>query len=217
MQWKILLAVLAVLALTSTVLFTQPDYAKLFVDKITGFFSSIIKPSVPEVSFQIILTADKNSFYGQGYKVSNSTLMVSGVPVQMRVSDVVWKVEDDNRTDVVVDFDGTFEITKTGSILVSGKSRYVKINDVMTSDQADVGIEIVPTEGFILGSLVQNRITLVSVNGEITRLDTGGVQPLSGTSVDIDGFIGNMQLKDEKIVLSGLVNSVKGKNFNWTG
>lgn len=216
MQWKILLAVLAVLALTSTVLFTQPDYAKLFVDKITGFFSSIIKPSTPEVSFQIILTADRNSFYEQSYKVSNSMLMVSGVPVQMRVSDVVWKVEDD-KADIVVDFDGTFEITKAGSIVVSGKSRYVKINDVMTSDQADVSMEIVPTEGFILGSLVQNKISLSSVNGEITRLDTGGIQPLSGTSVDIDGFIGNMQLKDDKITLSGLVNSVKGKNFNWTG
>lgn len=217
MHWKALLAVLAVLALTSTVLFTQPDYARLFADRISGFFSNIIKPITPEVSFQIVLTADKNSFYGQSYKMSNSTLMVSGTPVQMAVENVLWNIKDDNRVDAIVDFDGTFEITKAGSIVVSGKSRYVEINKMGTSDQVDVNMEIVPTEGFTLSSLVQNKISLSSVNGEITRLDTGGMQPLDGTSLEIDGFIGHMQLKDDKIVLSGLVNTVKGKNFNWTG
>lgn len=217
MQWKVLLTVFVVLTLISTLLFSKPDYAKLFVDRMSGFLSNIIKPSIPEVSFQIILTADRNSFYEQSYKVYNSTLMVSGVPIQMKVGDVQWSIKNDNIVDVIVDFDGTFEITKAGSVAVSGKSRYVEINNVGTSNQADVSIEIVPTEGFVLGGLVQKRITLSSVKGEITRVDTGGVQPLSDTSVDIDSFIGNMQLKDDKIILNGFVNSVKVKGVNWTG
>lgn len=217
MHWKALLAVLVVLALTSTVLFTKPDYARLFADRISGFFSSIIKPITPEVSFQIVLTADKNSFYGQSYKISNSTLMVSGTPVQMRVNDVLWNVKNDNRADVVVDFDGTFGITKAGSITVSGKSRYVEINNLGTSDQADVSIEIVPTEGFVLSSLIQNKVSLSSVNGKISRQNPSSDLILEDASVEIEGFIGNMQLKDDKIILSGLVNAVKVKGVNWTG
>lgn len=228
MHWKALLAIILILSIAGLLLFT--DIGKNFVNSIrgniagfirgniAGFFSKIFEGQ-PGEPFTIFLTANRESFYGQSYSMSNSTLICSGAYNYIRIDGRPVAHKIDKTVDLkVLEFNGNFEVTSTGSIKISGSSSVIEISDwIISGKPMDVELEITPSNFLLLG-VSQEKITLVGVTGEIRRIHEGKFDQVSLSSDDLEikNFMGNLGLSETGMIsLNGATTSVKGKKFSF--
>ncbi len=98
---------------------------------------------------------------------------------------------------------------------MSGDSTIIYLDDSVYSSSTPikVDLEVIPFK-FILESLSQQKISLQSVSGTISR-EGRGLENLGNTSIEISNFAGSLKLENGTTILNGIANSVKGTGFSW--
>ena len=222
MKWKIVVSLLLIVVLTGILITNEntPTYANIFKNGISGLASIIVKPSG---IMNINLNVQKQAFYGQKFKISNSTLTSSATPISMKINGIDYMLKDISRTDINIGkMSGSFDITPVGSVVISARTRYVEIGEMILTQPKDmkVEMEIIPIE-FSLTEIEKNKITLLSATGdmELPRNDTITTIPLENEKLEIRTFSGTLEMDKDIMRLNGRLGSVKGlsSGFSFSG
>jgi len=221
-KWKPILAVFLVLGILGILLSTGIG-GSLFgnvgggVGGLTGGIVGIFQPKVNTGGFDITLSASRDSFYGQDFKVTNASVFMNGVYSVLTIGDQnIDSTSGKNISVTVMDFTGDVQLTNAGSVSLTGTSDYVMIGDLVSSSAKSVKIqmEVIPDSATI-GDLSLKSIQLDSALGTLSRTKSGATDTVSlaGTKVDISDFIGSLALTQNDATLTGASTSVKGDSF----
>lgn len=218
MKWKALLAVIIVLGILGLLFVT--DVGKKYTDflrtKVGDFIAVITRARPSGPPFRMVLTARKEPFYGQAYRVVNSSFTGSGFYRYMKVGGQVISIKSGEKININIrDLNGMFEYTNEGNVKLTGDSTHIEIDSFVLSPEvaSRVDIEIVPFE-FSLTGIEQGSIALPFVSGDV-KTDRGDA-PLDNSKLDIGFFFGSLNLaEDGTTVLTGTASAVTGDNFSF--
>lgn len=233
MQWKLLLVAMLIVVIAGLLLITPfgqkytEFFRELFTKNVGAFIStvsSMILRINPSEFFTVYLSASKESFYGQSYKISNSSFSVAGMYQSMKIGDQTLVPKTSKRASIKIqNMNGLFEMTSTGNVKLSVSSDYVEIDDYIFSSTKPLKIETEVTPfSFSLAPIIGDKIVFSSVSGEIKRfkgksgelIDTAS---LSNSKLEIRSFSGYIKLEEEgSMTLHGLANYVKGDTFTFS-
>lgn len=223
MRWKALLAAIIILGIVGFLLITETGqkYLQFLREGVGNFVSIILKRAQPSGKvFEILLKTNKEAFYGQSYNLDKSDFSISGFYSSIKIGDLeITKKAEKGVSVSIKGVDGLFEYTSEGSIKFSGDSTYIEIDDDIYSSAKPFGLEleIVPLE-VSLTNLVQGKITLSSVTGEIKRFYDEKVDSVSlvNSNLEINNFEGELKLIEGEISLEGMAGSAMGDKFTFT-
>lgn len=232
MRWKGLLAAMLIILISALLLVTP--IGQKYTENIRDFFankvgsaistlSSAVLKTKPSGTFTVYLSASRESFYGQSYKISNSTFSVTGTGQSIRIGEQTLTSKANSETSINIKVtSGVLEMLGNGNVKVSGNSDYFEIDDYIFSSGKPVKIEIeINPSTFSLTPLSADKIVFGSVTGEIKRfkgemgelVDTGS---LRNSQLEIRSFSGYIKLDEQgSMILHGLTNNVKGDTFNF--
>jgi len=220
MRWKVLLAIVLIVVIVGLLLTTKTgmDYFEFLRNRVGEFFSVMFRKPPGEL-FEVVLTTDREPFFGQSYKLTNSSFSCSGVYQSIRFGEHLINLKTLKKVYIELnDIKGTFEYTKEGVVKLSGDSTLIEIDDLTLSSSkpSKVEIEIVPLE-FSLTNIVQDKITLFPVTGDIKRIINDKIDSVSLTNdkLEINNFHGELSLRDENIMLAGSTSSIVGDKFSF--
>lgn len=220
MRWKALLAVVLIVVIVGLLLTTKTglDYFEFLRNKVGEFFSVMFRKPPGEL-FEIVLTTSREPFFGQSYKVTNSSFSCSGVYQSIRFGEHVISQKTLKKVSIELkNIKGTFEYTKEGSIRLSGQSTFIEIDDLrLSSPRASrVEIEIVPLD-FSLTNIDQDKITLFPVTGDIKRVINDKLDSVSLTNekLEINDFRGELSFREGDMMLAGSASSIVGDKFSF--
>jgi hypothetical protein len=206
MRWKLLLAVLVILGIAGLLFFweTGTGYLNFLKNKVGEFTSIIFKWVAPGgKQFSITLTADKEIFYGQKYKISNSTFEGSGAVKELKINSAVSTVTQASiKIEAMKD---SFEITRQNSVKISADAASIVINAVQFLN-TNVYVEMLPSS-FLLSQFNQDKLMLYSVNGQV-KTEEGWVKELSNADIEIQNFKGSLKSDGDQAVLEGLTSKL---------
>jgi hypothetical protein len=235
MNWKVLVAVLAIAGIGVLLLQTEQgrgylSYASGFLGSGVGnFVSGFGKSDQAVESFSMSLNADSSALLGQSYTVANTSLDVGGLcSGPLRVGNVALHVEG---TDCKIDLNGMrgdFSYTKEGALSFDGEASEVISNGnrITTGDDAStyvhVTLNVVP-KAFLLTNFAQDTIDLSAVKGGLDRLNQDGSvkshEEMAEEQLKIGSFAGFIKLEGSTINMRGIASSVRGSDphssFAW--
>ncbi|MEM7825208.1 MAG: hypothetical protein QXO27_04520 [Candidatus Aenigmatarchaeota archaeon] len=213
MRWRFFLALIIIMGIIGLVIYS--GLGKGLLGLKSGEFA---KTKESQQSFFIVLSAEKESFYGQIYNVANSTFIGSGLCQPIKLNELTLKKE--STCDITMgDYSGVFEYSSIGSVKLIGQTNNLIIDGSTYSSPQPINIllEIVPSS-FAIGGISGDKISMSSVVGEVKRLENDIVKSISylkGELLNIDNFVGEIKLENGLVTLSGMTNSVKGNSFSW--
>jgi len=224
MHWKVLLAAMLIIAICGLLLITPigQKYTvgiRATLTKNLGSVTSVILRQKPSSPFTIEMSADKESFYGQNFKLDNVSISIKGNYQSINVGGQSIALKSNKEITVnIQDASGMFEMLSNGDVRVNVNSYYLEIDDYVFSSgkTMKVDIEITPS-AFSVFPLVVDKITFSSVTGEVKRVGETNVNTaeMIGSKLEINGFSGYLKMENGKIILNGLSSSVKGDTFNF--
>lgn len=169
---------------------------------ISGLASLLRFPKKAENYFLMNLSADKESFYGQEFKVESSSSKIKGICLEVKLNDVVVDI-----TECEISFlDGNGSIkyqndTIQGSIAVSK----AMINN-LPFKQATLKFEIVPAE-FSINGINEKEISISVKDGKLELFNQDGTSKcviwLKNKITKIYDFTGSFNLKKGSPYLQG--------------
>ena len=228
MHWKVLLALMLIILISG--LFLVTPIGQKYSENVRGFFtknvgsvistfSTAVLKTKPASYFTVYLSASKESFYGQSFKVTNSTLSITGTYESIRIGDQALSSKSSKESNININnLNGVVGIVNNGNLRVSGSSNYFEVGDYIFSSAKPVKIEAEFTPStFSLEPLVADKIVFTSVTGEVERLgELMNTASLSSSKLEIKSFSGYVKLEPEgSMLLHGLSNNVKGDTFNF--
>ena len=217
MKWKALFAVIIVLGILGALFLTDVGkrYGDFLKARVGDFIAILTRRGPGGPPFGIKLTARKESFYGQEYRIVNSSFTGSGFYQYIKVGGQVISIKSGEEVNIdLKNLDGTFEYTNEGNVKVDGDATHVEIGDLtFTPETASrVEIEIVPFEFSLTG--IESDISVPFVSGNI-ETDKGNA-PLDNSKLDASYFSGSLVIEEDgSAVLGGTVSSVTGDNFSF--
>jgi hypothetical protein len=205
MKWKLLLAVLIILGIAGLLFFWETgtgylDFLKTKVGEFTAVVFKWVAPSGKQ--FSIVLTTDKEIFYGQKYKVSNSTFESLGTVKEVRINNAVSTSQASIK---IEGMKGSFEITRQNTVKISADAASVVLSTVQFSN-ANVYVEILPSS-FLLSQFNQDKLVFSSVSGQV-RTEEGWAKELANADIEIYNFKGSLKLEGNQTVLEGLTSKL---------
>lgn len=218
-HWKIWLTLILVLGIVGLLLYTDAGKKTLSLFKIPQFTKTV--PATTGPQFSITLSSNKEAFYSQMYTVTNSTFTANGICKQfIEINDLVLQKGATRCNVILGGFSGKVEYTNAGSVVASGESSSIILDDsaYSSSKPIKIDLEVIPFTSMVDG-VSKQKISLSSVSGSITRFKEDGsvksVVYLSNNSLEISNFAGSLGLENETAILTGMTNSVKGTDFSW--
>jgi len=209
MRWKLVLVALIIVGILGVMFFSDTGitYFDVLKGSVGNFFAVVFKWGPPS-RFYVTLTADKEIFYGQVYKISNASFSGFGTAKQITINKASSPV---NQIDVDVQgIKGSFEMTRQRSVKISGDANNIVLNTFPFSS-VNIFIDMVPTD-FSLSQFSQDKFVFPSVTGQI-KTEEGWSKDLNDAYVEIYGFVGTLRLAGDNMVLEGLTTKfvVDGK------
>jgi hypothetical protein len=215
-KWRILLAVVLILGIFGLLLISPyGGFLRNSFSGVTGFFAS--KPSGQ--GFPITIKMVKESYYGHSFKLTNSSVILSGVYQLLKVGDQVFTLKNNQNTTIIFDdYVGSFEYTSDGIIKVSGQASYFEFGDLVSSSGKPfkVYLELVPTT-IIAVPISEQKLVFTSAYGYIERYIGNKYAQigLSNDKLEVDNFAGSLRSDGASLVLDGLASNIKGDNFTF--
>jgi hypothetical protein len=217
LNWKATLAVLVIIGIVGLLFATDIGGGYLdFFRRSVGNFASVLFRTTPGETFSIEVLANKQPFYGQSYGVANSTFSARGVYQSINIGGLDVSINSDKKVDVVVhDFNGKFDYTADGSVLIIGDCSSIVIGDrsYSSSKATEVEINLVPFS-FSISGISADKISMQSVTGSVKT--SRGQASMESSKLDITAFKGNISLsEDEKVKIDGIASSIVGNRFSF--
>ncbi len=186
---------------------------------IAAGLSSLLNPFPKGTSFSFKLDSGVEPLAGQSFSLENAVLDVRGTFLSdLTVGQQRQQILGDNGSIQIPTFKGRVSFDGTGVIYVDGETDRIIVNDDISIVPVErtfaVKVYILPYS-YSVSPIVQNRLALNGVYGEITRFgETSGKEELANATVEISGFVGNALL-DEKHSVSGSAVEIKFKSVKW--
>jgi len=240
MNLKAVLAVVIIIAIG--VMLTQTDSGKEYFGssleflkaKVGSFmadaftYGGIFGQKMPEgLTFQMSLTASRQSFFDQNYTVSNTSLAVSGVCVSdVRIGSTLLQKETAECAMEAPAVDGLFEYTAMGSVRFTGEAGELTLDGTkytaIDGKAQQIAFEVAPLS-FSVDKIALPLLTLQATEGTLKRLTADGAvkssEELAGEKLEIGGFMGFLKLDNSNILLQGSAVFVRGtgehSSFIW--
>lgn len=219
MNWKAVLAVVIVLAIVGFLFVTQMGIditSKLGLGSLTSFFVK----QTPSTTFSFTMTTNRQSFFGQDYKVVNASIDTTGIYSYLQAGNLYLENKEGKKITVALrNFNGDFQITAGGSIALKGTATYAEFGQIAASADKTINIqlEIIPST-YTLSSLQQNSISFDSISGTLQRGAPGNPDTVnfSNSKLSISYFTGALsQGADGTTILQGTASSIKGDTFSF--
>lgn len=219
MKWKVVLAAVLILAIVGFFFFSGigSQYTSQFgIGSLTGFLIN----QRPATAFQFSLSAPRESFFGQDYKLTNASLDADGLYQYINAGNLNLESKaGKNITIALRNFNGDFQISAGGGIVLKGTATYAEFGDISASPDKTLNIqmELLPTT-YTLTSLQANAINFAGITGTLQRgtPDNPDQVNLSNSKLTINYFAGSLtQQNDGTTVLLGSASSIKGDNFSF--
>jgi len=219
MNWKAVLAVVIILAIVGFFFVTQ--IGTQFTSQLgLGSLTSFLVKQKPSSVFAFSLTAQKDAFIGQDYKVTNASLDITGIYSFISAGNLNLESTQGKRISISVrDFNGDFQISAGGSVILKGTASSADIGDLSASsgNSINIQLEILPSS-YTFSSFQQNSINFASISGSIQRGvgDSTDVVNLSNSKLTIEYFTGSLSMQDDgTTTLLGSASSIKGDTFSF--
>jgi hypothetical protein len=240
MNLKAVLAVVIIIAIGA--MLTQTDSGKEYFGLSLEFlkarvgsfmagaftYGGIFGQKMPEgLTFQMSLTASRQSFFGQNYTVSNTSLAVSGVCASdVRIGSTLLQKETAECAMEAPAVDGLFEYTATGNVRFTGEAGELTLDGTkytaVDGKAQQIAFEVAPLS-FTVDKIALPLLTLQATEGTLKRLTADGAvkssEELTGEKLEIGGFMGFLKLDNSNILLQGSAVFAKGtgehSSFIW--
>jgi len=207
MHWKALLATIVIIGIaglvilrfgTNKILGSLPDFSA---------FIPFLNPSPSSGNpFPIKLEADRSSFYAQSYDVTDVIISGSGSCLRIGSMTPTMLTEFQNKNG-----NCSFKTEKT-----NGKIEMR--HNLIRFDLDSISLDLAPTN-LTISNVNIPKLSLSSINGKISKLKGNEwvSEPLDGSSIEIDNFIGEVIIDESSVTLNGYTTRVIGTDFTWTG
>jgi hypothetical protein len=219
MNWKVILAVVVILALAGFFVFTE--FGNQFTSQLgLGSLTAFFVKQTPANVFAFNLTTRREAFFGQQYKVVNISLDATGIYQYIHVGNIYFESKEGKRITIAVrNFVGNFEITSGGSITLKGTATSAEIGDLAASPEKSLNVEmeIIPST-FVVASLQQNSINFAAIIGTLQRGTVNNLDTVNlvNNKLTINYFAGMLsQQEDGTTTLLGSASSIKGDTFSF--
>ncbi|MEM7821503.1 MAG: hypothetical protein QXX38_01680 [Candidatus Aenigmatarchaeota archaeon] len=219
MKWKAILAVLLLLGIFGLFFAKGKTYIDLLSRRV-GEFVDIILRKPPSGLFSFSLTTEKETFYGQKYKLHNFTFSFRGLYNSLKVDGRKIGLKEEKEIEInLKGSEGSFELMNDGNIRIECYSEYIEIDNVIFSEvNSKIEMEA-PISNFLITGIEKDEIILQPVKGSI-KIFRNNLEPstinVEGERVEIKNFYGKLNLNNEECTLLGDASSIKGKNFSFT-
>jgi len=223
MNWKILLTLFIIVAITGLLLFSDKgkDLKQKYLDKyittVGNFFKGITSKlkgpkTYPNNTFEATITTTSDVFKGQKLDVENigftGKLEYDVVTVGGQNINVKDKKEIEFTTDSMT---GTLMIDTDNVMRISGQSTSVELNGIVFSPKTgektiEFSLVGTPVE-YTMTNFYKESMTLSGVSG-LLKLKDWSPLSLKGDSLDIKNFLGTVEQSDDSLTITGKVEKV---------
>ena len=222
MNWKAVLTVFLILGISFMLLATNTGrnfigfFGKipLSIDKFFSGFSSLLSGSKSGNYTAFALTIgleSKNMFNDQSYQLENAAIKVSGVYMNDLIFDgFLFNKKAKNGEISMKGFNGKFEVTAAGTLRIAGSCAAITVDgqDIQsTKESLTVTTEMYPSEYYVT-PIKKDKVSLSPISGMIENI--AGVQVLNNDRVDLQSFIGKVELTNTSIKLIGSATKITG-------
>lgn len=224
MKWKALLSVIIILAIAGFFFFTgigsqyTAQIIKYTGDLGLGSLTGFLTNQKPSTSFPFTLTAQNAAFFSQDYTVTNGSISASGLYQYINAGNL--NLESTSGKEITVslqNYNGDFQISADGSIILKGTATNVQIGDLSaSSSKINLQIEILPST-YSLSSFQDNTMNFAGITGTLQRTtsDKTDTVNLSNNNVTVKYFSGSISQQQGTTTLQGTAYSIKGDNFSF--
>lgn len=176
---------------------------ELGAGKIISGLASLLKfPKKAENYLPMVLSADKESFFGQTFKVTNSISSSKGVCTKVKINDAIVDVST-----CEISFEsGNGTISYLNGSLEGTLSAFKTIINGLAFKQLKLDLSLIPSE-FSFSGISETEISVSVKDGQLELFNPDGtskcVISFKNKGVKISDFIGSLQLRESLIYLQG--------------
>jgi len=218
-KFKLVLGVIITLAIVGLIFFT--DIGQPVGDFITGQLGSVtslITGGNKGPAFGVNMKVNRDALYGQTFKISNSTISLTGVPSYVNLNLQTVSLKEYQVVNMVIgNFKGNVVLNKDGSLSIVGETNYVEIDNFQFTSDKPKKIDMnIGSNSFSIDNFNSDKIVLSSASGSVDRIVDQKIDSASFTGkVEMDNFAGGMRLTDTTAEFLGTATSVKGDKFSF--
>lgn len=179
-----------------------------------------VQSTAQKEPFGLSLSTGVTALYGKSFSIASSPFSFEGICSLVTVGGLNVETEDARCSASVESFSGTFQYSPFGSILFTGSSNSVKVNDNKYTAATPISFEfeVIPT-AFSVSGINANTISMVTPSGKIEKYGKDGslkaVAYLSQSTLDLNSLVAYAQLENGGLKITGTATSVKSEEFNW--
>ena len=226
MNWKILLSLFIIIAITGLLIFSErgrsfrEKYLDTHLKTVGGYFkgiTGIFKKQVPvNRTLDVTITGSSNILHGKSFDLEGNsfggelkyeTVSVSGQKINVKGSDKInFNVNS---------MTGTVSIDASGKMIISGQARSVEFDSIVINSKSekemiDFSLIGTPTR-FSLNNFEIERLVFSDISG-LLRLSDWSPMDLKNDNLDITQFRGDIEQVDNSITISGKIEKISLNN-----
>lgn len=226
MNWKILLSLFIVIAITGLLIFSErgKSFRAKYLDKhlktVGSYFKGVTtifkKQQAINRTLDMTITGSSNILYGKNFDIEGNyfggelkyeTVSVSGQNINVKGSDKInFNVNG---------MTGSISIDATGKMEISGQARAVEFDSIVINSKSekemiDFSLVGIPTS-FSLSNFEIDRLVFSDTSG-LLRLSDWPPMDLKNDNLDITQFRGDIEQEDNSITISGKIEKISLNN-----
>lgn len=222
MNWKILLSLFIIIAITGLLIFSERgiSFREKYLDKylktISGYFKGITgmfkKTVAVNRTLDVTISASSNILHGKNFDIEGNsfegelkyeTVSISGQNINVKGSD---KIKFS-----VIGMTGSISIDGNGKMIISGEAKSVGFDGIVLTPKSEkemVEFSLIGTPTSLsLNNFEVDRLILPGTSG-LLKLNDWSPLALENDNLDISYFKGDIKQEDNSITLSGRVEKI---------
>jgi hypothetical protein len=223
MNWKILLGLFIIIAITGLLIFSERGknireslgkYLKPISTPISGYFKGItgkfIKSKAVNRTLDLQISLDSINLRGQEFTLNGNSFEGTIKLGVVSIGEQNINLKESSEANFVINgIKGTILFDTTGEIKISGEANSIELNGMLFTSKIENNkqtpvvflISGIPVT-FSIDGIEKDRMILSEVKG-VLRLADWSPLDLNNDNLDISNFLGSIQKDEESVVISG--------------
>ena len=212
MNWKILVTLAVIAVLSGMFLFSNNVDVKSFLPRNVGSFADIFEKPLASGNVPIVLQIRLSDAYPTEFKMSDAEVRGTFSLGQIMINDEKFGVRNPKSELYFKNFNGKVEIGEDGLASIDGATLYLEVDSIYRENETlEVKLKGIPIEMWI--SEAYENLETSSAHGSLEIGDTAEFK-LNGDALKVDGFDGEISIKDGMLTLRGTCARVEITNQN---
>ena len=222
MNWKILLSLFIIIAITGLLIFSEKGrtvrarYLDPYLKKVGSYFEGITgifkKHQVVNRTLDVTITASPDILNGMNFDLEGNsfdgelkyeTVSVSGQNINVKGSDKI-KFNVNSMT-------GSISIDASGKMIISGQAKSVEFDSIIINSKSEkemIDFSLIGTRtSFSLSNIEIERLIFPETSG-LLRISDWPPMQMENDNLDITNFKGDIEQEGNSITVSGKVERI---------